>query len=1286
MIYPYRIHLNESIETPKKWHEIFVSKKSNNINQALQEDLTKNLWIKWINSLQVFSNYVVDWLENSDFENSIYKIFAEAPVDNVYSNEDFYKLAEWKKVLVIESKPGQFDPRVEAIKDNINLVTWKISKNRYKHVIVFDWEISKEDLQKIKDYLINPNEKFESNLEDKKLEREVQEPKNHVVLEWFIDLKTNEDLKNFLEKHNISIEFEDIKLVQDYFKNEEKRDPTKVELLLIGTYWSDHCRHTTFETQIENVEFSGDSNLIEEVKKTEKWYKEKSKEKWKTWNTFMQIATSSLRFLKDDPDFEWLENIDYSEEDNAASYKCKIELENWKIEDWIIMFKNETHNSPTEAEPFWGAATCIWWAIRDTLSGRSFTFAAMRISWAWNPTEFVSKTIKNKVSQRAISIWAALGYASYGNQIGLATTKVREFFHPWYKAKRFELGYVLWWVKEENLDRRIPKAWDLIIMAWWPTWRDWIGWATTSSKDAWVMGKEQEWAHVQKWNPVEERKFQRLSLDPEFTKKIVKSNDFGAWWVSVALWELARWVKIDLNKVAQHVKYSWLSDEELTISESQERMSYIIQAEDKDGVLKMFEEKNIKAFVVWEITTDKENKENDRLIIEYQWKNVVDISRNFLDKNWIQRKHNAKVIMKKPTFFEKIDKKVKKYIEEWNFVEAVKLQLSFLNNSSQKWLQEGFDSSVWASTILAPYGWKYQSSPQIASVNKIPHFDGVDSKTAIISTHWFNPYLLEENTYIGGMYAIIEAISSIVAVWWSYKKAWLSLQEYFGSLTNNEKYWEVYVGLLWTLKALIELKVATIGWKDSMSWTYKCKDWSCEINVPPSIVAFANTPVDSKKVVSAEFKEAWNKVVCLKIKKNTNWLPDFDQYKDILTKVQLLIDAWAVKSSSVVWSWWIIEAITKLSLWNKIWFKFEQFGEDDFKGNIWDIILEIDKNYDKNWLAFIQKNIIWETINKKEISFNWWWKILIDNAQNILEWTLDWLWSTNKWEWKVGKIQLFIAKNKKEIAEVVKEQPLALIPIFPWTNSELDTKNALLKAWFVVEEYVFNTLTPEKFKKSREKFVKKLKNTDMLVVPWGFSWWDEPWVSWIWAVNVFKSKEIRDSLQEFFDKKDTLAIWICNWAQILNKLWVLDFGKIKDILTEDDTIITHNDRLNHETWLVRNKVLSTLSPFIREDNLWEEYLLNISHGEWKFKITKKKFEEYFKNGQILMQYQDEEWNPTNKYNGSSVWIAAMTSNDWRILVTMPHIERVWLEVAKNIPWEKLLPMFENAYKYFRRIK
>jgi len=1114
------------------------------------------------------------------------------------------------------------------------------------------------------------------------MERAIQEPKNHVILDGFVEIEDDIGLQEFIKIHSLSLNVDDIRMVHEYFRDEEKRNPTKVEIMLIDTYWSDHCRHTTFLTEITDVEFTGWPSAIQnDIIKTHNKFKQDSEKKWKGGNTLMEAATASARFLKDDPEFKGTEFLDISEEDNAASYKTQIELEDGTTEDWIIMFKNETHNSPTEAEPFGWAATCLWGAIRDTLSGRSFTFWAMRVSGSKDPTEPVSETMAWKLSQRAISIGAMLGYSSYGNQIGLATGRVREYFHPWYAAKRFECGYVVAAVKEENLVRERPKAWDRVIVFGWPVGRDGVWWATTSSKVSWDVDHEQLWAHVQKWNPVEERKMQRLMLNPEFTKKVIKSNDFGAGWVSVALWEIAEWIDIDLNEVASHVKYEWLTDEELVIAESQERMAIVVSEENYKAVMEMIRKENIHAFHAGTVLTDEEKTENNRLRISYKWEDTVNLSRDFLNKNGATRKTKATVHTDGDLRFFDIPDHISQAM--WSKgkteLDILKLHLQQLAHVSQKWLGWNFDNSVGASTILAPYGWKYQNSPQVAMVQKIPTFDGVDSITWVASTFAFNPDLLSENTYMWGMYAIIETISKIVAVGWDYEKTWVSLQEYFGKLTDDAKWGEVYAGLLGTLKALTELKVAAIGWKDSMSGTHISEN-SDRLDVPPTIVSFANCPVDTNNVVSAELQQPGNVLLHFPVPKWEWDLPNFTRYITILDTIQELMLNNRVLSSTVVEQSWAYWAIVNMMLGNKVWVEITKSDHSFFAPMLGDIIIEVTPGTVKK--EEYEQFVIGQTLSEPQLRMQGGDSIHISNLESTLNETLEWVFpSENKdmdldhpWQ---NNIKFHTDRVSMEAKEALKQNPKAIIPVFPGTNSELDTKHALIKAWFEVEEFVFYTnSTPEQFRESRKQFADLLDLQDLIVFPGWFSNGDEPDGSAKYIANIMKSPELREAFQGFIDRKGTITMWICNWFQALVKLGLFEESKIKDSLSVDDETLTFNTSMRHQTELVGMEVRSVLSPVLSRVGNWDRFVVPISHWEGRLIMTDRRFDQYTEAWQIPLVYIDENGKTTNKYNGSIWWAAALTSPDGRIFGLMPHPERTWLNVFKNVPGNHDMPIFE----------
>ena len=1273
--------LNSSSTQAWEISEIFVQKRQHIVDlwKHLQTSLEWNLGLKNLWEIHVYEHYIVSDLSDDELSLAKSTVFSEAPVDILLSREDIEKGSR-ENTVVIESQAGQFDVRVQAVKDNLTLQTGKDHHVRVKQVIQFSRDLSRDERKKITGFLINPNEKQESSLSDIRLERSLQEPENHILLTGFRDISDDAGFQKCIQDHELSLSVDDIRLVHGYFLKDEQRDPTKAEILLIDTYWSDHCRHSTFFTQMNDVHLCENKSATQQsLIQAHKTFEEKSTQHGKPWNTLMELATWSARFLWDDHEFQGVDALDLSLEDNAASYKTPINFSDGSSEDWIIMFKNETHNSPTETEPFWGAATCLWWAIRDTLSGRSFTFWAMRVSGAKNPTEPISETLSEKLSQRAISIGAMLGYSSYGNQIGLATGRVREFFHPGYAAKRFECGYVLAAVKEEDLVRESPKHWDKIIVFWWATGRDGVWGASTSSKSSWEVSHETLGAHVQKWNPVEERKMQRLMLNSAFTKKVKKSNDFWAGGVSVALWEIAEGVHIFLDEVAKHVKYQWLSDIELLLSESQERMAIIVSADECDEVLDMIRAENIHGFVAGEVMSQWKASREERLRISYQWKDTVNLSRKFLSTNGAPRSAQAKIDIKGDVLFFYPPVYAKQ--QDVSHAKILKKHLGVLSHASQKWLHGNFDNSVWASTILAPYGWKYQNSPQVWMVSKIPSFDGRESLTGIASTFSYNPKLLSENSYVWWIYTIIESLSKIVALWGDHQKTWLSLQEYFWKLTDDEKWGEVYAWLLGTLEALLKLKVAAIGGKDSMSGTHIGKNGE-RIDVPPTIVSFANCPLETKNVVSAELKQPGNAILHFPIPKLQGSLPDFDAYKQMLITIQKLISSGCIFSSSVVEESGVYGAIVNMSLGNKIGVHFEKYDDTLYAPLLWDIVLEVSpQTVQEQWLETYQ-------IAKTQENPFLTWKdqtenLSLDEAHNILRSALENVFpseNTNTLLQGESVIHRYQQRVQLDTSEILSCKPKALITVFPGTNSELDTRHALMQAGFEVEEFVFQTLHGvENFQRSRKTFADKLSSTHLLVFPWGFSNGDEPDGSAKYIANIMRSSEIRESFQAFLEKKWTVTLGICNGFQALIKLWVFENGKVKDYLTHSDETLTFNSSMRHQTELVKLEIRSLLSPAMSQVHLQEYYTIPISHGEWRVVIPQQRFDQYSQQWQIPMIYVDYRGNPTDEYNGSDHAIAGLTSPDGRILWMMPHPERKGENVFRNIPWEKHFPLFEGIF-------
>ncbi len=1312
----------ESLEAQKKLtREVYVTRKKElEVTNSLDKVLEEELWIQGVKT-QVAVRYLVDGLTDDEYKTALPTIFGELPVEEVLSGnlaDCMLWLSEAeanKKVLNIESLPGQYDDVVDATQQCLMLQTGNQNHNvRTFSTIVFDGDISQEDMAKVKKYLINPVSEQDTDLSDTKLLRDIPSAENVKILDGFTDLDT-EWLNKFINTYALAMNGDDLKFAQEYF-SKKWRNPSVAEIKVLDTYRSDHCRHTTFNTEIwkidfENVQgYSPDaSKLLNEMLDVRLEYEQARNElgRYKQPKTLMEVATMGTRYLKAHPEINPnIKNIVESEENNACTFRTTIEMEDGRTEEREIMFKNETHNHPTEIEPFGGAATCLWWCIRDPLSWRSWIFQAMRVTGAADPTEPISQTLAGKLSQRVISQLSALWYSSYGNQMGIHAGQVQEYFHPGYKAKRFEVGYVIAWAPTANIRRETPTAWDKVIMIWGKTGRDGIGWATGSSKEHDSTSVANRWAEVQKWNPVEERKLSRLFLDPRFTQYIKKCNDFGAWWVAVAIWELTRWLTINLDTIP--TKYSWLDGTELAISESQERMAIVIEAKDYDEVMKLIQEYNLQWTAVAQVTDSKKQPSGDRLLMRWKGAPIVNLDRDFLDMAGAKRKMDMiKIGVKKDlNLDDTIPTDIRARLDiSKNFDEGD--HWAFLRNlrrkevASQKWLWSIFDNSVWWSNVLAMQWGKYQATPQLWMVSKIPTFDGVDAKTVTISTHGFNPELAEKSAYLGAINAIRLAASKQVALWWDYKTMRLSLQEYFGKLKDDpERWWECYSALLWAFKAQKELGIPAIGGKDSMSWTYKPKEGK-EINVPPAVVAFGANMWDIDHIVSGEFKKPGNEVRYFPASKN------WDEYKKMLEYVQELIRQWMVSASNIVESWWLAATIGKMSFGNNIWFTWYliEESEDWFKEDLWGIVLEIDKDKKNEDLSYhLHKDFayhnIWETTKDKEIKIDG-KKISLDEALESYTWTHEKvhptaLHHTAQWEEKVDPI--FVSEKAKERHTLIETseswlannfnilkwiKPKVVIPVFPWTNSELDTAHQARKAGMEATEFIFNNQTPELLMESTRKFAELLNDAQMVVFPWWFSAGDQPHGSAKFIASIFRMNVVRDAMQRFLDKPDTLTLWICNGFQALIKLWVFDESKITDYLTEESPTLTYNTTGRHMTDQVGLQITSVLSPMLSLVDIGDTFVIPISHGEGRLYMKDwMTLLKYINNGQVVMQYLDSEWHPTSKYNGSLEWIAALCSPDGRILWLMPHPERTWSKLFQNIPWNHDLPIFRSAAKEF----
>lgn len=1299
--------LSEAREQERiKQREIFVQKKweHDGVSHTLTKVIQEELGIKWITA-EVYDKYYVqggdadNGLTDDEFELARKTIFAELPLETTLEINEFYGKVGSSEIIDIADVPGQFSQRTDSVEKSLLAQCERDFGGKVKsnHVIVLRWNVTPEARKKIHDWVINPVEKVEQKKDDILFPDPEKSPGSYRILDTFNTLSEAE-YTEFAKKEGISLEVDDFLEVQKYFRNVEKRNPTYTELKLIETYWSDHCRHTTFHTAIENIKITGNTpEIIADIKASQKSFEKTLAGKKKT---LMNLAMAGFKKIKGENKL-WENRTEYdSLENNACSYETEVENEKWGKETWVIMFKNETHNSPTETEPFGGAATCIGGCIRDPLSGGTYTFQAMRISGSGNPTERLSETMAGKLSQKFISLVSALGYSSYGNQIGLATGMVREFFHPGFKAKHLELGYVVAAAPKWHNKRSKPKKGDIVLMIGGRTGRDGKWGATISSKgqDA-SQDKHQMWAHVQKGNAPEERKLQRLFLNPEFVGNIIKCNDFGAGGVSVAVGELAEWLDINLDKVL--TKYSWLSDEDLAHSESQERMAVVISPENYESIMAQIEEENLEAIQVAEITDDEEHTENNYLKMNWKWNKVVNISRDFLNTMWAKKiQKTAHVTASKSVFFTQEPVEIRSLTE---LNEKFLKVLSLLWVASQQWLGSIFDSSVGASTILAPYGGKYQKSPQIGMTAKIPSLnkdDGLDFKTAIISAFGGHPHLSDSSPYLAGMYAVIDAISRTVAMGGDIEKVWLTAQEYFWKLGKDDARWgEIYGIMLGFFRAQIELNVPAIGGKDSASGTFKKGDET--LHVPTTLFTVANSPQDSSKITSAEFQEWDNDVLYFPFPRDENGLPIWEEYRKVLTQVSQLHNTEMVASSSVVEQGGVAASVAKMCFGNKMGFEFAPGGLS-FNHDMGGIIIELKKT-DVTYKGVGKK--IGKTLSAPVIvnattdGQNDGLHISLEEAQQAWEKPLEKVYSqapsgglvqeidghTKRWDTErtpilFGPDGRIISGWAPEQVNFLTNKPKVVIPVFPGTNSELDTKHALHKSGFTdVEIFVFKTKTPEELTESFTHFAKLVWEAQMIVLPGGFSGADEPGGSAKFANTIFRSTKVRDAMNTFFQKPNTLALGICNGFQMLIKLGVFEKWEISDFQTESDMTLAHNTHGRHVTDLVGLKVTSVLSPFFNTIDIWDTFIVPISHGEWRIVFRDKmQFSDLLSGWQIVLQYLDEDGNPTNRYNGSENGVAGICSPDGRILGLMPHPERSGLNVFKNVPGNKHLGVFDGA--------
>lgn len=1242
---------------------IYVEKKEGcNIEASqLLADIKENLGLTNLTGLRILNRYDVEDIADDVFEAASKTIFSEPPVDYIY-NETF-EMTEDETAFSMEYLPGQYDQRADSAMQCIQIISGDdkavvASAKTY----VLKGKLSTEDVEKIKHYCINPVDSREASMEKPAtLKMDLTIPTTVETIEGFIDMD-EKALLDYRKSLGLAMSEADILFCQKYFKDTEKRNPTITEIRVIDTYWSDHCRHTTFATHINDVTFE-DGKYKEVVENVYKMYLDEKKSFGREQKPvcLMDIATTGMRALKAQGK---LDNFDESEEINACSIVVPVDVDGVE-EDWLVMFKNETHNHPTEIEPFGGAATCLGGAIRDPLSGRSYVYQAMRVTGAGDPTVPVADTLQGKLPQRKIVTSAAHGYSSYGNQIGLATGQVAEIYDEGYVAKRMEIGAVIAAAKKENVIRERPDAGDIIILTGGRTGRDGCGGATGSSKEHDEDSILTCGAEVQKGNAPTERKLQRLFRNPEVSKMIRRCNDFGAGGVSVAIGELADGLEINLDLVPK--KYEGLDGTELAISESQERMAVVVKADKADSFIKYANEENLEATVVAKVTDDR------RLKMFWNGNDIVNISRDFLDTNGAVQ--NTDIYVEEPA--NKPEK-----IENKSDLKAQWLEnLSQLNVACQKGLVERFDSTIGAGTILMPFGGKNQMTPAEVMAAKIPLLKG-ETTTGTLMSYGYNPTVAKWSPFHSAVYAVVESVAKIVAGGGDYDSVRLTFQEYFERLGEDSHRWgKPFSALLGAYLAQMELGTAAIGGKDSMSGTFK------DLDVPPTLVSFAVDPVKMYNVISPEFKNAGNTIVKVNVSYDENDLPVFDELKKNFAKISELVKEGKIVSAATIGVGGIAAAVTKMAFGNDIGAVINE--EDLFNYNYGSFVLELacDKAEAEKLFAGYNFAVIGNTTSEKNIVANG-VTIDLDEALNVWIKPLEKIFPTKYLEdVKKADIEIkpFNVVEKKFSGKGIAA-PRVLIPVFPGNNCEYDTKRAFEKAGAVADTLVVTNLKTQWLEESIDKMVDMIHNSQIIMIPGGFSAGDEPEGSGKFIAAVFRNPKVKEAVMDLLKNRDGLMLGICNGFQALIKLGLVPFGEIRD-MEENSPTLTFNTIGRHISCLADTKIVSNKSPWLWNSNVGDIHKVAFSHGEGRFMADEAVIKALAENNQIATQYVDPNGNPTFdiRYNpnGSLYAIEGITSPDGRVLGKMGHSERMGNGVFKNVPGEKDQKIFLSGVQYFK---
>ena len=1226
-------------------YRIFVEKKKELANEAkaLLNDAKNLLGIKNLTGVRIINRYDAENITKELFDYAVKTVFSEPQLD-IASAEIETDNAE---VFAVEYLPGQFDQRADSAAQCIQIISQGDRPIiRSAKVYALYGDLTQEDIDEIKKYVINPVEAREATLDSfETLKADYDIPERVKTLDGFNGYSDSE-LADFVEKYALAMDNDDIKFCQDYFKSEH-RDPTLTEIRMIDTYWSDHCRHTTFLTVIDDVKF--EDGLLQRAYED---YLAVRRELGRTKPVcLMDLATVAVKYLKAHGK---LDKLDESEEINACTVKIEIEADGVK-EPWLLLFKNETHNHPTEIEPFGGAATCIGGAIRDPLSGRSYVYGAMRVTGAADPTVPVSDTIPGKLPQRKLVTTAAAGHSSYGNQIGLATGIVDEIYHPGYAAKRMEIGAVIAAAPEENVRREVPAPGDIVILLGGRTGRDGIGGATGSSKAHNAHSVETCGAEVQKGNAPEERKLQRLFRNKEACLMIKRCNDFGAGGVSVAIGELADGLEIDLNSVPK--KYDGLDGTELAISESQERMAVVVEKESVEAFLALAQKENLEATPVAEV------KSEPRLTMNWNGNKIVDISREFLNSNGAQK--HISVTPEKPKAF---DREI-----SGSFTDNIKAVASDLNICSKRGLSERFDSTIGAGTVLMPFGGKNQRTPIQAMVQKISVEEKHTDNCSLMA--WgYNPFITEKSPYHGAYLAVVESVCKLIAAGADFEDVYLTFQEYFEKPGHDGKRWgKPLAALLGAFEAQKELQIGSIGGKDSMSGSFE------KLDVPPTLVSFAVTTAKTDDIISPEFKKAGNKLVIIKPEYNCDGLPDTASLLSVFEKVNGLIKSGKAVSCYTPGLGGIAEAVIKMCMGNGFGFKF---NENCSLNNIFgysyaSFLLEVS---DADGLDVVGEITAEQTLEYSGES------VTAQEINGLYEDRLEKVYSCNITK-EPKKLENFSYKAQSYPSPAVKcAKPKVLIPAFPGTNCEYDSAKAVRDAGAQPEIIVIKNLSSSAIQSSVEEFADKLKTAQMVFIPGGFSGGDEPDGSGKFITAFFRNAAVKDGITDLLEKRDGLMCGICNGFQALIKLGLVPYGKIIDT-DENCPTLTFNTIARHQSKIVRTRIASNKSPWLSLTSVGDVYSVPISHGEGRFLAPAQLIKELAENGQIATQYVDLSGNATDDVqfnpNDSMFAIEGITSPDGRVFGKMGHSERVGSGLYKNVPGNYDIKMFEAAVKYFK---